>query len=156
MSSDDGMSTTTELVVSAALFGGGVLFTLGALQYSLGTNRVMGPGFFPLVVGIALTALAGIHLIGVALRRRRDGGVSEPLHWRPVLSVIAGLGAFGVTIGSFGLLPATAITVGIAAAGSREARLRSTLFLVAGCVVGAWIVFKLGLNVTIPSIAWDL
>src|ERR1700750_1552567 len=73
----------------------GAFETTMALQYDVGNPAAMGPGFMPVLLGIALAFLGLIILIGglsVA------GPAIEPGHWRPVVCIIAALVLFALLI----------------------------------------------------------
>ncbi|MCJ8144032.1 tripartite tricarboxylate transporter TctB family protein [Ancylobacter sp. A5.8] len=117
--------------------------------YEIGTSRRMGPGYFPLVVS-SLGVLIGIALIASGLR------FEAPLPrvaWRPALTVSAGLIAFGLTVTSLGLLPATVLLIAISAVGNPENRLGAVLGLAVAGTVLAWLIFIVGLSVPVPSFA---
>jgi hypothetical protein len=97
-------------------FYAGAIFTAIGLaagflstQYELGTPTAMGPGYFPLVLSIVLTAL-GIGAMGVGLAARR----AEPVGaWAlaPLGFVTAGVIAFGLLIDRKGLVPACLVLI---------------------------------------------
>ena len=86
----------------------GVFETTLALQYNVGSPAAMGPGFMPVLLGIALAFLGLIILIGglsVA------GPAIEPGHWRPVVCIVAALVLFALLINKAGLAVSTFLVV---------------------------------------------
>lgn len=140
----------SEVVASLLIGGVGVFFIVGAFDYRIGTIRSMGSGYFPLLLGIALTGLAALLLVS-ALLRPEAGEAKTKILWRPIVAVMVGIVLFGFTITKFGLLPATGLAVGTAAAGNPNARLWPTLILVAVTLAGVYLVFLKGLGVTAPA-----
>lgn len=120
-----------------------------AFDYQIGTARRMGPGYFPLLVS-AVGILIGLGIIVAGLRIEAP---MPQIAWRPVLFVAAALIAFGLTVQALGLLPATALLVGLSALGNGENRPRAVAGLVVAAMVLAWAIFILGLAVPVPSFA---
>ncbi len=79
--------------------------TIIAFSYRMGTSTEMGPGYFPVMLGLAV---AGIGLV-LAVRSWLFPDGSPPverLHMRPLLLIFAGLLSFGLLVRSLGLAPA--------------------------------------------------
>lgn len=97
------------------LMGVGITFALGSRKYAIGTADNMGPGYFPLMLGILLVLLGGAIFISQLVAKSADGGKIGKLAWRPLLFIIAANVVFGVAMG--GLpdigLPAFGLIVGI-------------------------------------------
>jgi len=84
----------------------GVAFMVVASEYRMGTAARMGPGFFPTLLGGLLTAL-GLSLAGPALIR--DGEAFPRLHVRPMVMLLASIGAFGLLLVPFGFVAAAIV-----------------------------------------------
>ena len=81
----------------------GVYFAFTAWsQLDLGSFRRMGPGFFPLSVGILLCCLAVIQFL-IDMREHTDVGTIDLRSLLPVVSAVA---AFCLLTPLFGVLPA--------------------------------------------------
>jgi len=85
------------------IVAGGCAVALSATTYRVGELTRMGPGYFPLVVGIVF-ALMGL---GLVLASRTTETTLPPLRFRPAFAVFAGLLFWALTIERFGLAPAT-------------------------------------------------
>lgn len=48
----------------------GVAFAVGARAYEVGTSRLMGPGYFPMILGYILAILGSHHHQGARTRTR--------------------------------------------------------------------------------------
>jgi len=118
-----------------------------AQDYSFGTARRMGSGYFPTVLAGILAALGAI-LILLSLFGRRDA--SEALALRPVLVVISGSLAFAFLLRPAGLVIAMITMVLIAAIGSRTAKLLPSLLLAGGLAAGSVVVFVWALGQPLP------
>jgi hypothetical protein len=136
-------------VSSGLAFGAiGAVFIVGALDYEMGTARRMGPGYFPFMAGVAALLIAAAIFTPALLRRSTPPMLVQ---WRPMISVLAAIGAFAATIGPFGLLPAIAMTVVLAALADANSTARGTLGLVLALSLGSWLVFIVGLGLPIDA-----
>ncbi len=76
----------------------GGAFAIGATKYSLGTAARMGPGYFPLMLGVLL-CLIGLYIIFKALVvETADGDKIGKWAWKPLFYIIAGNLLFGVLL----------------------------------------------------------
>jgi hypothetical protein len=132
----------------------GLSVTLEARTFGLGTMARTGPGFFPMLLGAALT-LVGV-LIAVT-PEREDGhdsaGFGRP-DWRGWSCILGGVLAFILLGEPFGLAPATFACVFIAAWGDRHASLRGSLVLAVAATCVAAIVFSWLLKFQLPLVRW--
>jgi hypothetical protein len=140
--------------------GGVLMIALGmaaALQgasYRIGTLSRMGPGYFPVALGVIL-ALAGL-VIAITARFERDV-VDERARrpeWRGWFCICAGIVAF-VVLGKYGgLIPATFAIVFVSALADRDNGLRAAALLAVACVVVAVVVFRFALQLQFPLFQW--
>jgi Tripartite tricarboxylate transporter TctB family len=142
------------------LFGGGVMLLLGigtvaqSLQYRIGSLRQMGPGYFPLALGVILAAI-GLLIMAASLRTASIvPAMKLPAEWRGWFCICAGIVAFAVLGRYGGLLPATFACVFIAALGDRKNSLLAALVLSAAMTVVCLIVFWWLLKVQLPLVRW--
>lgn len=138
--------------------GGGALAALGlgvaahaGLTHDLGTLRQMGPGFFPVLLGVLL---AGLGLV-IALPAWRRQGTARAFAGREALAVLAAIVVFGVFMTPLGLIATTALAVLIAATPAPRAGWRWRLVLAAAVSLLTWAVFILALKMTIPVWPWS-
>lgn len=139
------------------IVGGGLLTAAGlafswyaAESYDLGTFRRMGPGMFPMVLGVVLCVF-GMALAVPAIFRW--GAMPDIRVWTP-LFVLSGVTAFAITIGPFGLLPAIIAVVVISSFAELRIRPFSTVMLCLALCVLAWGTFVQGLGLAIPIFRW--
>jgi hypothetical protein len=86
----------------------GLAFAWGAGSYSIGTGARMGPGYFPMVLGVLLAVLGLIVTITALKAETPDGDPVGSIAWKPLIFIIAGNLVFGASIGglpSIGLPP---------------------------------------------------
>ena len=93
----------------------GLAFALGASAYSIGQGARMGPGYFPLVLGILLALLGGIVIFSALAVETQDGDKIGPMAWKPLGYIIGANVLFGVLLGGlpkFGI-PAMGLVLAI-------------------------------------------
>lgn len=94
---------------SGLLFmGAGVAFAWGASSYTLGTGARMGPGYFPLALGILLAVLGGVITFKALVVETVDGDKIGTFAWKPLVFIILANLVFGAMVGgvpSIGLPP---------------------------------------------------
>ena len=140
--------------------GGVLMIALGlgaALEgstYSIGSLSRMGPGFFPVALGVIL-ALAGVAIAVTA--RFEENVVDTHAHapeWRGWICIGASVVAF-VVIGRYGgLLPATFAIVFVSALGDRENTIAGAAVLAFACALVALVVFHFALQLQFPLFRW--
>ena len=101
---------------SGLLFVGlGVSFASGSFSYQVGAASQMGPGYFPLLLGILLTVLGAAILIQTVVRETRDAERIGPWAWKPLTYILCANLAFGVLLVGLSSirLPAMGMVAGI-------------------------------------------
>ena len=127
----------------------GIAFAWGATTYSVGTGARMGPGYFPLMLGILLGIL-GIIVIFTALTIETvDGEPIGKIAWRPLGYIIGANLVFGILLGgmpsiglpAMGLIAAIYALVLIAGLAGEHYSLKSSLILATILAVGSYVAF---------------
>lgn len=92
----------------------GSAFGWGALSYEVGSSGRMGPGYFPLLLGVLL-ALLGLVMMWRAARQPDQADPIGRWAWRPMVFIIAANLLFGVALGGLPSLniPALGLMAGI-------------------------------------------
>ena len=93
----------------------GIAFAIGAGNYSIGNGARMGPGYFPLILGVILTLLGGAITFKALVVETVDGDPIGKFAWKPLFFIILANLVFGACIGglpSIGL-PPLGLVVGI-------------------------------------------
>ncbi|MCX7241902.1 MAG: tripartite tricarboxylate transporter TctB family protein [Burkholderiales bacterium] len=93
----------------------GVAFAWGAGSYSIGTGARMGPGYFPMALGVLLAILGAALTLKALVVGPEDGDKVGAFAWKPLVFIIAANLVFGAMIGglpSIGL-PPMGLMVGI-------------------------------------------
>ena len=93
----------------------GVAFAWGASNYTIGTGARMGPGYFPLALGVLLTVLGGIITFKALVVETVDGDKIGAFAWKPLIFIILANLVFGAMIGGLPRihLPPMGLIVGI-------------------------------------------
>jgi hypothetical protein len=109
----------------------------------------MGPGFFPVVLGMVLIGL-GVAI--VAGSRGHDSGLHVAVSWRGVLLITGAVLFFGTFVRHLGFAPAAAVATFMAAIAPRDATLGSVLLLTAALTLFNVVVFVLLLRLPYPIV----
>lgn len=135
------------------VLGGLALAAIGAgaagwalAHYDLGSLRQMGPGAFPLALGLALAAL-GLIVALPGLRRAGDAAPIEP--WVAV-AVLASILAFGLGLRPLGLVVASLVGVLVATLPATQRGWAWRLGLAAAVTLLTVLVFRAGLQMSLP------
>ena len=136
----------------------GIAFALGARTYNVGTGARMGPGYFPLMLGVVLAGLGAIEIIKALIIGKNDGDKIGKWAWRPIVFVLGANLAFGVLLGglpsikvpAMGMILAIyALTIIASMAGERF-KLKDVLILATILAVGSYLAFIVLLKLQIP------
>lgn len=142
------------------LFTGiGTAFALGAQEYSLGTSARMGPGYFPLMLGIIL-ALIGVVLALQSFRGEHPEGQIGAWAVKPLFFIILANLLFGVLLGglpsiglpSMGLMVAIFVLAVVAARAGAEFVLKEALLVGVVLAVSSYLIFVVLLG--LPFSVW--
>ncbi len=113
----------------------GLAFAIGATNYNIGTGARMGPGYFPLGLGVILTILGGIIMLKGMVGK--EGAKMGKVALRPLFCIIGANVLFGILLGGLPKLgiPAMGLVVAIygltlvASLADKQFRLKSVLML---------------------------
>lgn len=135
----------------------GGAFAWGATTYTVGSGARMGPGYFPLMLGVLLALLGAVITFKAMVVETEDGEKIGKWIWRPVGYIVGANLAFGILLGGLPSLklPAMGMVIAIialtliAAKAGTEFRLKEILILSAILVVGSYVTFILLLKLQI-------
>jgi hypothetical protein len=77
----------------------GAAFAIGATSYTIGEGARMGPGYFPLLLGIVLAVLGAIIVLQALVVETEDGDKVGSIAWKPLCYIIGANLLFGVLLG---------------------------------------------------------
>jgi hypothetical protein len=132
----------------------GAAFALGASNYNVGSAARMGPGYFPLIVGVLL-ALLGLVVIATAFTGQATGG--DPvgkIAWKPLGFIIGANVLFGILLAglrsiglpAMGLILAIYALVIVACMAGANFSMRLSLVLATVLAIGSYLTFIVGLK----------
>lgn len=146
-------------------YAGGLIVLIGAAvalnaytNYNLGTLTQMGPGMFPLMLGIALT-FVGLLILGTGLATPHDPAetiLPEQREWRGWACILAGPVLFIALGDYFGMAAATFGCVFVSALGDRTATFKSSAILAVIVTVFGCLLFAYVLKLPFPIFKWDV
>jgi hypothetical protein len=136
----------------------GVAFAWGATTYNVGEGARMGPGYFPLMLGIVL-AILGLAIIFESLVvETEDGEKIGSIAWKPLGFIIGANVAFGILLGglpklgipAMGLIAAIYALVFIASLAGDKFRPKEVGILATILAVFSWVAFVWLLKLQFP------
>src|SRR5450830_918097 len=77
----------------------GMAFAWGATDYKIGDSARMGPGYFPLLLGVLLALLGTVMTFKALVIETPEGEKVGRFAWRPLVFIIAANLVFGVALG---------------------------------------------------------
>lgn len=156
--SDKGLATISRSskAVACALFLIGAAVSIGAFSYEVGALRRMGPGYFPLLLGIALCLLSGLVLFEDRGSRDQSAYVSSHVwlrHGRALLFPLGGILLFAALIKAAGFLPAVFACTLLAGFADRTNRPVPLVLIAVVVAIFAATVFVFGLGIPVRLFA---
>lgn len=144
---------------SGLMFMGiGVAFAWGATTYSVGNGARMGPGYFPLYLGVLMIILGAAITFKALVVETMDGEKIGKAAWRPLFFVIlanlvfgallAGLPYFGFP--AMGLIVAIYALTFISSMAEKGWKFKPTLILATVLAVGSYLAFVVALKLQFP------
>jgi hypothetical protein len=136
----------------------GSAYALGANNYKIGEAARMGPGYFPLMLGILLAVLGIVVIFKAMVVETMDGDKVGSIAWKPLFFIIVANLVFGILLGglpsikfpSFGLIVAIYALVPIAALAGDEFKLKEVLVLATILAALSYFAFIYALNLQFP------
>ncbi len=136
----------------------GIAFGWGATNYNVGEGARMGPGYFPLMLGILLAVLGLAILVEALVVETEDGEKIGAIAWKPLGFIIGANLAFGVLLGglpklgipAMGLIAAIYALVFIASMAGDKFRPKEVAVLATVLAVFSWFAFVWGLKLQFP------
>jgi hypothetical protein len=139
--------------VSGLLFVAvGVIFAIGATNYSMGNSARPGPGYFPLILAVIMAILGAIVLFKSLTIETEGGDPVGAIAWRPLLLIVLAILVFAVLIQRAGVFVAGAAAIGVASMADGEFRPVQTFV---GTVLGLILSYILVVYIA-PGFAWNI
>src|SRR5689334_9651595 len=136
----------------------GLGFSWGATNYNIGEAARMGPGYFPLVLGIVLAALGAFILFESLVVETEDGEPIGKWAWKPLGFIIAANVLFGILLGGLpsiglpymGMIIAIIGLTFVAALAGDEFNWKEVAVLAVILCIGSYLAFILLLKLQFP------
>lgn len=136
----------------------GVAFAWGATTYNVGEGARMGPGYFPLMLGVVLALIGAVVLFTSLVVEVEGGDKIGRWAWRPLLFIIGANLLFGILLAGLpsiklpgmGLIAAIYGLVIVSSMADGHFHIRDVLILSTVLAVGSYIAFILVLKLQIP------
>ena len=142
-----------ELIGGALLLAQGVWYARFALaEYSYGTARRMGPGYFPTWGGCIIAGLGVCNVLLGLLRRGEWPNFSV----RPTVAILAGCFGFAAVVEMLGLVPAVFTLLTLATLSERPFKPLRTIAIAACLSVIVVIIFSWGLGIPLMPFRWNV
>lgn len=143
-----------DLLSGLVFIAVGIAFAVGANSYKVGDAARMGPGYFPMLLGILL-AILGVVVAFIALTVETEGGDKfGSIAWKPLFFIILANLVFGALLGglpsigfpAFGLIVAIYALVFLAAMAGEEFKFKEVIVLATVLAVMSYFAFVYALN----------
>jgi hypothetical protein len=136
----------------------GIAFAWGATNYTIGEGARMGPGYFPLMLGILLSLIGAFIVFEAMVVETEDGELIGKFAWKPLLFIIgsnvvfgillAGLPKFGIP--AMGLIVAIYALTFIASMAGEEHNNKEVAVLATVLAIGSYLAFIVLLKLQFP------
>ena len=136
----------------------GVAFAWGATTYNVGSGARMGPGYFPLMLGVLLGVLGAVITFKALVVETVGGDPIGSWAWKPLFYIIAANLMFGVLLAglpkygipAMGLIAGIYALVFIASVAEPGWKVKNTFILATVLAVGSYIAFVVVLKLQFP------
>lgn len=139
-----------SVIVALCIAALGAFVIWESLGYRVGRAGNMGPGYYPLMLGVVLLALGALNLVEVITKGERG----LEFQFRPLIMIALSLAAFALLLRPFGLVPATFALVLIGSLAERPPKPLLALFTASLLTLIGIVVFTWGLQLPLPLIRW--
>ncbi|MDO8251900.1 MAG: tripartite tricarboxylate transporter TctB family protein [Rhodoferax sp.] len=136
----------------------GVAFAWGASTYNIGSGARMGPGYFPLMLGVLLAILGAVITFTSMVVETEDGEKIGKWAWKPLFFIISANLVFGLALGGLPNIgiPAMGLIVGIyaltfiASLAGEEFKLKEVVILATVLAIMSYLAFIVLLKLQFP------
>lgn len=136
----------------------GVAFAWGATSYKVGEAARMGPGYFPVLLGVLLAILGAVISFKALVVETEDGDKIGSWAWKPLFFIILANLLFGVALGglpkigipSLGLIAGIYILCFVAALAGDEFKAKEVVVLATILAAVSYLAFIVLLKLQFP------
>jgi hypothetical protein len=137
-----------DSLAGVVFIGFGLVFAVGALTYEIGSTLRMGPGYFPLVLGVLLTVLGGV-IVAKGFLNGEAGEIGK-VPWRALGLILGAIALFGLTVRGLGFVPAVFLAALMSAFASHRTGVVAAFLIASGLTVLCFLVFVVALSLRLP------
>lgn len=127
----------------------GIAFAWGSTNYTIGSGARMGPGYFPLMLGIVMVILGACLTMNALIVETETGDPVGKWAWKPLVFIIVANLAFGVLLGglpsvglpAMGLIVAIYVLVIVGSMAGSEFKLVPSIVLATVLAIGSYVAF---------------
>ena len=138
--------------------GVGTAFAWGATTYNVGEGARMGPGYFPLMLGILLAIIGMAVTFFSLVIETAEGDKIGKWAWKPLFFIIAGNVVFGILLGGLpginlppmGMILAIYALTFITSMAEAGWKFKTTLILATVLAIGSYVAFVVALKLQFP------
>jgi hypothetical protein len=136
----------------------GIAFAWGATNYTIGEGARMGPGYFPLMLGILLTGIGAFVVFEAMVVETEDGEKIGSWAWKPLGFIIGANVLFGICLGgiraigipSLGLIVGIYVLTFVASMGGDEHKPKQVIVLATVLAILSYLAFIVLLKLQFP------
>lgn len=147
-----------DLFSGLMFMGIGVAFSVGAMSYNVGDAARMGPGYFPLLLGILMTVIGAVITFKALVVETEGGDKVGKWAWKPLFFIICANVVFGILLAglpsiklpAFGMIAAIYALTFIASMAETGWKFKNTLILATVLAVGSYLAFVVALKLQFP------
>jgi hypothetical protein len=128
----------------------GVVFAVGATNYSMGTSARPGAGYFPLILSVIMAILGAVILFKALTIETEGGDPIGAIAWRPLVVIVIAIAVFGSLLPRLGMVITIPILIIITSVAGDEFGWKGVIINCVVLTVASWLIFVVGLKLTIP------
>ncbi|CAN5869780.1 tripartite tricarboxylate transporter TctB family protein [soil metagenome] len=128
----------------------GVVFAVGATNYSMGSSARPGAGYFPLILSVIMAILGAVVLFKSLTIESEGGDPIGSIAWRPLLVIVFAITVFGVALPRLGMFITIPLLILITSLAGDEFKIKGVIANAIVLTAGSWVIFIWGLSLTIP------
>jgi hypothetical protein len=145
-----------EKVISAILFLGSWLYLIFSLKLKIGTHKIMGPGFFPIFIGVLLIVCIGAHLMRLFKEKPEGEAAQATPFWKgrnylAVIGILACTTAYPFVLGYLKFIVSTFLAGFAMLMFLKPKSIIFSCFLSLAMAVGFFLLFSRLFGVALPS-----
>lgn len=142
---------TQDIIGGILLTALGLFAAFYAQRYEFGSLNRMGPGYFPVALGVVLAVLGLLIAIPAFFR----SGERIDIKWKTFGIIIGCVVLFGATLKLLGIVLATMLAVFVASLADNQITWRGRAMVSVGVAAITYLVFIYGLSMVLPVWPWS-